>query len=94
MINEAKKTEILYYNYTNKTQNKNSDDAAICMDSMSFCAVVSRTEITYTYGSNIIVVREVMSGHITTSLHCESQCREVNNNVVHSAEIHTKNCLS
>jgi len=63
------------------------------MDCVCFCAVLRRTEITYAYGSNIIVVCEVISGHCTIFLHCETLLREVNNNV-HSAEIHTKKCLS
>jgi len=58
-----------------------------------FCAVVRRTEITYVYGPNVIVVREVKSGHFTIFLNCETLLREVNNNVVHSAEIHAKKCL-
>jgi hypothetical protein len=64
------------------------------MEYVCFCLVASRAEITYDYGSNIIVIREVMSGHFTISLHCETLLREVNNNVVYSAEIHTKECLS
>jgi hypothetical protein len=53
------------------------------MDSLCFCAVVSRTEITNASGSNIIVGREMMSGHFTISLHCETLLREVDINVVH-----------
>jgi len=51
-------------------------------------------EITYVYGSNIIVVREVMSGHFTIYLHCGILLGEVNDDDVRSAEIHTKKCLS
>ena len=60
---------------------------------MYVCSLVSRTEIAYTYVSNIIPVCELMSGHITISLHREALLREVNN-IVHSAEINIKECLS
>jgi len=58
------------------------------------CSVVSRSKIAYTYRRNMISVCELMSGHITISLHCEVLFRELNNNVVHSAEINTKECPS
>jgi hypothetical protein len=57
-------------------------------------SVVSWIDIDCVNGSNIIVVREVMPGHFTISLLCETVLREINNNAVHSAEVNTKKCLS